>query len=208
MIISLFGPDGVGKSTIARALQSDDWVIFSGTNVASWPDQTWHNELLSQGIDDTSIEKDEHFLEKIRRVHELARSLEKLHSSVIIDSNPLHKTLIHDYLRALPDAQAGKHKMRQRYPELATIARLPHNGMVHVYCQVSDTLDDWAQARLLQERVSGRGELAHFDPVNLEASFHRIQASKELQDILIENGQRVITVATDRPFDISMLRNV
>jgi hypothetical protein len=39
MIVSLFGPDGVDKSTVAQTLSDAGWTIFSGTGVASWPDQ-------------------------------------------------------------------------------------------------------------------------------------------------------------------------
>jgi dephospho-CoA kinase len=184
MIISLFGPDGVGKSTIAQELRKAGWTVFSGTDVASWPDQSWHRELVKRGIDETSFNNDEHFIEKIKRAHTLAKTLEKQQGTVVIDSDPLHKTLMHDFLRSLPDVEAGRLLMRKRFIEFKRLTSLQAVSFVHVNLQISDTLPDEEQAQIAQQRIHKRGALAFFDPKDINQSLALILACRELRLIL------------------------
>jgi dephospho-CoA kinase len=203
MIISLFGPDGAGKSTVARGLAARGWQVFSGTNVAEWPDRAWHNELVARGLNEPTIEEDSHFLEKIERVHQLALELSKTNEYVVIDSNPLHKTLMHDYIHALPDRDAAIQRIRNRFVELKKLANYNDDiPRAHVLVLADAAADDETQAALLQKRIQKRGELRHFDPRTQEKSLQMIQACREIVRLLQDNGEQVITVSTDKPLSI------
>lgn len=186
MIISLFGPDGVGKSTIANQFREIGWDVFSGTGVASWPDSTWHDELLAKGIEETSFNDDNHFKEKIQRAHDLARHISET-KNVVIDSDPFHKTLMHDYLRG---------KGLERFDELLKIAQLDPASNIHVYLKVADDLNHKQQAAILQSRISARGELAPFDPETLEESERMIEACNAIEDTLERRKYKVVTINT------------
>lgn len=206
MIISLLGPDGVGKSTIIEAMPKFRWYAFSGTNIDKWPDHSWYDSFVAKGINEAALDDDEHFKEKIRRVHLLANTLAQDYDYVVIDSNPLHKTLIYDYLRLLPDTDKAKQRLRERYVELMSLLPEFHVPTVYVYMQVSDKLDEYQQAKILQARVEGRGELKAFDPTSVENSLNRIRACRIVKQLLIENNQKVITVTTDKPIDFAAFK--
>lgn len=190
MILSLFGPDGAGKSTISTRLARDGWFVLSGTGVASWPDQSWHEELIAQGIDEPRYDNDAHFLEKIRRVHDLARRLERQHGNVVIDSDPLHKTAMHDVLRGV-----------DRFEELYVLAFPTYENVTHV-CVMIDSGDDRADAYELQRRIIARGEHEHFDPKTARASLAMIRATRQIVDTLQSRGDKVVTIkSADRVRD-------
>ena len=189
MIISLFGPDGVGKSTIANQLKDIGWNVFSGTGVASWPDSTWHDELLAKGIEETSFNDDNHFKEKIHRAHNLARNFSEK-KNVVIDSDPLHKTLMHDYLHG---------RGLERFDELLKVAQLHPATNLHVYLKVDDDLNYEEQAGILQSRINARGELAPFDPETLEESERMIEACDAIRDMLRDYKYKVIILNTVDP---------
>ena len=205
MIVSLFGPDGVGKSVVAKELIKKGWPVFSGTGVASWPDPVWHNELLSKGLHEPSIDNPEHFLEKIKRLYELAHKIDQTEGIAVIDSNSFHKTLMHDYVRALPDRERAGQMMRSRFNQLRQMIGDDRSSELHIYLQVSDSLSNEEQAKILQQRVHGRGELAYFDPSSLRQSFNMIQAYQELVSVIKEHNEHVITIFTDRPLDTMSL---
>lgn len=200
MILSLFGPDGVGKSTVSRSLQEAGWQVFSGTGVASWPDQTWHKSLVAQGIDETSLDDEVHFLEKIQRAHQLARDLESKYGKVVIDSDPLHKTLMHDYRKALPSKQQARQRLSERLEQLNKIVGDSHLQLIHTYFQIDEGDNALQQAEILQERLNSRGNLAYFDPRNIEQSQASIEACRDLKELLTQRGVRVLIVSTNRPF--------
>jgi adenylate kinase family enzyme len=193
-IISIFGPDGVGKSTIASQLQRLGFEVFSGTGIASWPDNSWHEELLISGINDTTENNDRHFKEKIRRAHEPALNLSSK-SNVVIDSDPLHKTLMHDYLKS-----ENIQYLETRFNELSILANLNQSdARIHLQLKINEDLDDVQAARILQERITSRGKRAPFDPRTVAESARMIKASKLIGEILKRNGQRVISLATVVP---------
>ena len=202
MIISVFGPDGVGKSTVTQPLTDLGWCVFSGTGVANWPDQTWHQELTKAGIDETVIGTEDHLFEKIRRVHAMARELEKDQKVVVIDSDPFHKTLMHDYARALPDIKRAQQILEQRFTQLSNIANYEKAARIHVYIQISDVQDDLEQAKILQDRVHARGALAHFDPKSIDQSLASIKAYRAIKELLDTKNKQVITVTSSGPLDI------
>lgn len=196
LIISIFGPDGVGKSTISNQFRKLGFEVFSGTGVASWPDKSWHEKLLAQGIDDTKETRDSHFKEKILRAHELARTL-KSNKGVVIDSDPLHKTLMHDYLRT-----QDFHFLERRFDELSKAARLTESRpRIHLLLKIDEKLEDIESARILQERISLRGERAPFDPETIEQSLKMIKANDLIAELLRGNGQRVVLLSTRFPID-------
>lgn len=208
MILSVFGPDGVGKSTITRALANLGWCVFSGTGVASWPDQTWHQELTKAGIDETVIGDEDHLLEKIRRSHALAKDLEKKHQIVVIDSDPLFKTLMHNYARALPNTKKANQILRERYTLLKAIAHHEDkDARIYAYLQVSDTEDELGQAKILQERIQSRNVLAPFDPTSVEKSLSHLKACITIKDLLTNKKERVITITTNKPFDVQRFQD-
>ncbi len=207
MIISLFGPDGVGKSTITQQMTELCWNVFSGTGVASWPDQTWHRWFVKHGIDETSVDDPAHFIEKIRRLHTMARELERTEGVVVIDSDPLHKTLMYSYKSLLPDETAAQAKLEQRFDELRRVAGIRNNHeIVHVFLQVSDQLDDEEQAKILHSRLATRETLAYFDPKTLEESRLAVVSYRAVKELLEQRGETVITVTTDSPFGIKSFR--
>jgi adenylate kinase family enzyme len=198
MIVSLFGPDGVGKSTVSTGLSQLGWFVFSGTNIASWPDRSWYEHFKSSGIDETKLDKDEHFVDKIRRVNVLARRLETSHDFVVIDSDPLHKTLMHTYIRSTEQDRNNSSLMTIRFDELRAAAQYKANeNRLHVHFQISSTVSDHEQATILQERVSKRGQKHYFDPDNIEKSLRQIQACREMKSVLLDAGENVLTIDTD-----------
>lgn len=199
MILSLFGPDGVGKSVTADALKAAGFYVFSGTGVANWPDQTWYKHLLEQGIDEASLDNEAHFLEKIRRVHQLARDLEKKHMKVVIDSDPLHKTLMHDYRKALPSKELARNQLHRKFIQLSKVANYESGALTHIYFQINNG-DTLKQAKIIHERLSLRGSLAPFDPRTLEQSQANIEACRDLKTLLEARGEKVITINTNRTF--------
>lgn len=192
MIISLFGPDGVGKSSLAKLFSDDGFQVFSGTGVALWPDKSWINELNAKGLDETRIDDENHFLEKIKRAHTLARSLEKT-NKVVIDSDPLHKTLMHDLLKHGKGNQ--RKKLESRFRQLANIADID-NRYVHVHMQISENLSDKEQAKILYQRIRKRGALAPFDPKTLEESIEMVRSCKIIFSLLTADGHTVVTINT------------
>ena len=206
MIISLFGPDGVGKSTIANALRDTGCLVFSGTHVSQWPDQTWIHELNSRGLHEPSIEDEDHFLEKIRRLHTMI-PLYAAGQTVIIDSDPFHKTLMHDYSRALKKDMDPEVFIRERFEELSKLADMK-TSYRHVGFQISNSLEDDVQARILQERVNGRGSYDHFDPRTVKQSLHMVKACRLITQLLKEFGQEVIMVETNKPLDTNLLTEI
>jgi hypothetical protein len=207
MILSLFGPDGVGKSTISESLRSSGWQVFSGTGVASWPDLSWHESLIARGIDESSLDSDSHFLEKVRRAHSLARKVESEHGGVVIDSDPLHKTLMHDYRRALPDRSLAQHRLRSRLALLSRLAGHEKGYLVHVYLQIDDKGDVTEQAQRIHNRLMQREKLAYFDPRSVEQTRENIIACTQLRNLLIEQGERVITITSDTSFSSDVFLN-
>ncbi len=202
MIISLFGPDGVGKSTVGKKLADLGWLTFSGTNVSAWPDQSWHEYFVGQGIDESKIEDNAHFLEKIKRVHQMAHKLEAAGQTIVIDSNPLHKTLMHDYKKQLSDkADSSQRNMADRFQELSQVAGYDKDDQrLHVFFAISEFLSDETQAAVIQERLSSRTSLSHFDPKSLEESLALIRAAHSTSGLLISAGERVVTIYTDRKY--------
>lgn len=194
MIISLFGPDGAGKSLIADRLSETYYPVFSGTSVANWPDRTWYNELVAAGVDDATYDDPAHFLEKIRRAHALARQLEQLYGAVVIDSDPLHKTHMYDILQG--------DNSEERFSELFQLAKGgEHSDRLHIHVKVSRTLPLIEQAKILQERIGYRSEMSVFDPRELSISLDMISANDVLHERLGRAGERVVVVYTDEPFD-------
>lgn len=206
MIISLLGPDGVGKSTIIDAMPKFRWYAFSGSHIEEWPDHSWYDEFVAKGIDELALDDDEHFKEKIRRIYRLANDLTQDYDYVIIDSDNLHKTLIYDYLRLMPDVDKAKQRLHARYSELMALLPEFHEPVVYVYLQVSDSLDEYQQAKILQDRVSSRGKLKPFDPTTVDSSLNRLRACRLIKKQLIENHQKVITVTTDKPIDFAAFK--
>ena len=203
MIISLFGPDGVGKSRLAKLLRVNDFMVFSGTGVASWPDKMWINELNAMGLDETRISVESHFLKKIKRAHELAHSFET-ERKVVIDSDPLHKTLMHDLLK-----QAGRQDriIESRYRQLANIAHID-DRYVHVHMQISEDLSNEEQAETLYARIRSRGELAPFDPETLEESVEMVRACKIISGLLAADGHSVVTINTVEQIDFETIKSL
>ncbi len=200
MILSLFGPDGVGKSTVSQNLANAGWQVFSGTGVASWPDQTWHKSLVAKGIEESSLDDQNHFLEKIQRAHQLARELESKYGKVVIDSDPFHKTLMHDYRKLLPNRLYARQKILERYEQLSRLAGSTQSQPIHIYFQVDKSENPSLQATILHKRLTSRGNLAYFDPKSVEQSRANIEACVALNDLLKQKGLRTITVTTNQPF--------
>lgn len=191
MIISLFGPDGAGKSTLSRHLADVGWRVFSGTDVSSWPDQSWIRDLNARGIDEPSYDVDEHFLEKIRRAHQMARHLEAQYGHIVIDSDPLHKTLIHDYSRGV-----------QRFDELYKLAfRGSDSQHIHVAVMINDT--DVRAASILHRRIVARKDAKYFDPKTTEQSLDMIRATRQLIGELESRGEAVEVVTSDQPAELT-----
>lgn len=190
MIVSLFGPDGVGKSTISKKLKDLGYLVVSGTGVASWPDQTWHKELTSQGIDDTTLDERGHFYEKISRLHEMARELERQKTIVIVDSAPFHKTLMHDYIRA-SDETSAVGTLKGNFDLLFDIAKFDLENYIHVHCHLASNSSENEQARILHQRISARGRIDTFDPKSVEQSEQMIRACRLIVEQLRNRGAKV-----------------
>lgn len=158
MIISLFGPDGVGKTTLAHQLSEQLEVpVLNGTNSNAWPDTSWHEEFAVRGINEKTIDDDDHFYEKIRRAHGQAALLDGLHGSVVFDSDPAHKVFIHNMLRGkgAPDLAAQLDALTGHDDDRARL---------HLDVRVSREGTRQEHGIILQRRLHLRGNLSPFDP--------------------------------------------
>ncbi len=191
MIVSLFGPDGAGKTTIASQLAVAGVFVFSGTHVDEWPDHTWSKQFLDAGVDESSLNTETHFREKIRRCHKLVRELETRQGIVVVDSDPLHKTLLHHYVRTPSDADNEMASLWSTYERLAAY---DNSKRLHVCVMISDKLSAEEQAAVLLERLEKSGNRDQFDPQNLIEALAMIQGSKVLADLLQDRGETVVVI--------------
>ena len=212
MIISLFGPDGVGKTTLATQLEAAlrsrglGVIAFSSTNVQKWPEQEWHQHFVHNGIDEGTIEEPAHFLEKIVRCHGMAVRLQADADVVLIDSDPLHKTLLHAYANAARREEgSGSTELVAAFERLHAL--LQSHGLQLPAGSLYFTLDAPTDQHgaLLAERLRGRGALRHFDPKTPRAAAEISLAAQHLYDALRQKGHPVRRIATDRSVDVHLI---
>ena len=190
MIISLFGPDGVGKTTKASVLSEQLCLpVMSGTNIASWQDDSWYKSFVTRGINEGEINNPDHFYEKIYRAHQEAARVDDIYGGVILDSDPAHKRFIFQHV--LGNNMAG---VALRHETL--IAHSPERERLQLDVRVSRNGTNDQHASELQRRINQRGA-SIFDPRTTEASLAAIHASSELATQLHSIGQRVITIYSD-----------
>ncbi len=211
MIVSFYGPDGAGKSTLMQQLQealaSRGHVVtgFGGTDVAEWPDQSWHRYFVKNRIDEGSIEEEAHFAEKIVRCYRLANDLSARFDIVLIDSDPLHKTLIHDVKRAQSKGEAPEVALPRRFAHFARL--LSEAGLTisdrSIYCTLA--ADPAQHGEILLPRIKHRGTLAHWDPKS-EAEARRLsEAAETVTTVLKASGVSLKAVFMDQPIDLPRL---
>lgn len=192
MIISLFGPDGVGKSMYADKLAQEGYAIINGCDISSWPDKEWHEQFIEAGIDESMIDSNEHFIDKIERFYHLLGDLSL--RDIVIDSDPLHKTLLHDYSRALRASEDPEERVRERFQYLSNVAGLDRYPNQEHHLLLPDRgFDVQSQAIELQRRITKRGKATYFDPKTVEESKIALQASWCLMDVLASAGLKTYT---------------
>ena len=190
MIISLFGPDGVGKTTTASVLGEQLGLpVMSGTNIASWDDDSWHQSFISQGIDEGRINDTSHFYEKIYRAHQEAARVDDIHGGVILDSDPAHKRFIFQHV-------LGNDMSSAVVEHEAIVQHKPTRERLQLDIQVSQTGTPDEHAVELQRRIAHRGA-SFFDPTTIEASLAAIRASEALATQLRTVGHKVMTIYSD-----------
>ena len=211
MIVSIYGPDGVGKSTFAEKLKlslvehSQTTFLFSGTHVNEWPDKEWYEHFVQNNIDESAIEEDSHFIEKILRCHRIASRFQNKYDVVIIDSDPIHKTLIHDFIRAEKQDKDANRIMKERFSQFEEL--LSDEGLTipqkAIYITLSSDLTE--HGPILMSRLKQRGKLAHFDPKTEQEAQKISAAANELNQLLSDSGHTIITIAADLPIDIELV---
>lgn len=190
MIISLFGPDGVGKTTLANALgEKLDLPVMSGTNISTWEDISWYQSFVAQGIDEGRIDETNHFYEKIYRAHKEAARVDDLHGGIILDSDPAHKRFIFQHV-------LGRNMADVAMEHEHLIGHEAHRNRLQIGMRVSVEGTKEQHAAELQRRIGKRGA-SIFDPITIEASMAAIHASDDLTQQLEALGQNVVTVFSD-----------
>jgi len=190
MIISLFGPDGAGKTTAASILGEQlSLPVMSGTNIASWDDDSWHQSFVEQGIDEGRINETNHFYEKIYRAHQEAARVDDIHGGVVLDSDPAHKRFIFQYV-------LGRNMAGAALDHELIVKHSPGRERLQLDVRVSQTGTVDEHAFELQRRISKRGA-SFFDPTTIEASLAAIRASNELAQQLHSIGHKVVAVYSD-----------
>lgn len=194
MIISLFGPDGVGKSTFAKTLEKGTSLpVISGTDPSTWQDTSWHQSFVDLDINEREIKDIDHIYEKIRRAHQEAVRIDQQGAGVIVDSDPLHKTFLHSVM--LGREMAGLVQQLEALDAATTTGE-----RLHIHVRLSRRGTPQQHAELLQDRLNARGFQSIFDPTTAEASLAMLDASEKLDQQLRATGHKVVSVYNDTPF--------
>lgn len=194
MIISLFGPDGVGKTRLAKEMSAELALpVLSGTDISSWPDTSWHERFVNLGINERKINDMDHFYEKVIRAHEQARLLNDTEGGVIMDSDPVHKIFLHQH------AVGRTAGLLVFLKDLADYH--PDYEQVDLHLRVSRQGTPEDHAKELQRRIVARGVDSIFDPTSVEGSVAMIHASEALEAELLAIHQEVWTAYSDEPFE-------
>ena len=197
MIISLFGPDGVGKTVAANTLGSELGIpVLNGSKPASWPDTSWYDRLTREGIYESAPADLMFFNEMITQAHKQAMAMDDEYGSVIVDSDPFHKVFIHDVIsgRVATNAMAG----RVRGLELFANHDADREWQ-HVHLRLSRTGTPIEHAAEMQRRIHARGDISPYDPATIDASLDMIHASDALHAQLALAGFSLVDAYSNEP---------
>lgn len=202
MLVSLFGPDGVGKTTFWESYQEPNLAKLAGTDIASWPDPSWHQSFLVAAIDERAIHDPAHFIEKIERAHEQARFLEDKANTVLMDSDPFHKTLLHMLIERPNMSTSTQSGYVQDFAR--RIGRTAMDSWLHVHLKLRPPLYGSSEQQQtkrktldaieLQQRITQRRADSIFDPRTIEDSLAMLHASDRLAATLKRTGYHVLTL--------------
>ncbi len=197
MIISLFGPDGVGKSTAAEVLGNELGVpVLNGSKPAAWPDTSWYDFLTREGIYETTSADLMFFNEMITRAHRQAMAMDDEYGSVIVDSDPFHKVFIHDVI----SGRVATNAMASHVRGLELFANHDEGReWRHVHLRLSRTGTPIEHAAEMQRRIHARGNLSPYDPATIDASLAMIHASDALHNQLALAGFSLVDAYSDEP---------
>ncbi len=205
-VIVLFGPDGAGKSTIAKeiithpVLRNHAPVAVSGTRMAEWPRGPWHDELETLGVDDVTHAGREHLLRKIGYGAQMVATLaDRGYEPVVLDSSVFHKTLAYNLAALGPEA--GVEDARRLATPLQTqLGRLALPNVVSVYVTTCGP-DQETRATEIHERLGRRAERSTFDPTDPEGSIALVQAYDTVSDFLSEEGYPSLRIYSGMSLD-------
>jgi hypothetical protein len=202
-IVYVFGPDGAGKSTVANGLAEalPGVISFNASQPASWPDTSWHEEILAQGLDPNTLDPTFH-MESIRRCYRAASGLLRLGdvNTVIIDSDLRTKAA------AKAGAWYGHGEVGEIYGQLSALAKAelpPNTTEVGLHVTVGGELAD--RTTTILGRVAGRGQASFYDPTSAEATSLLVRAFDAIEATIQTNGDPVVRVETDHAIDMPAL---
>lgn len=204
MLEILYGPDGVGKSTIAEHLvgMQPGLVCLHGTNLASWFDNS-PDMLRDLGFHQGMVPPDEAFADKIALINEASLALSS-QVPVLIDGHALHKTAM--------NAVSGRIRLPEfndsSVPSAAEVlggslrqfvTPLLGEAVTHTLVTLGDMAPSIEQAQLLQDRMCARGALSKWDPQTAGESLVQLTAAFDVQFILRDMGASVVERASQKP---------
>lgn len=197
MIISLFGPDGVGKTMAAQTLGAEMGVpVMHGSSPRTWRDTSWYDGYDARGIDPNSINDPMFFYELVTRAHREAMTIEDDAGAVIIDSDPFHKVFIHDYINGRIATDALDSHVRR----LLMLAN--HDAdreWRHLHMRLSQHGTPVDHAVEMQRRIHARGDVSPYDPQTVDESLAMMHASDILFQQLGAAGQALSVGYSDHP---------
>ncbi|MDB5162115.1 MAG: hypothetical protein JWM52_623 [Candidatus Saccharibacteria bacterium] len=198
MIISLFGPDGVGKTVAANTLGQELGIpVLNGSKPSTWPDTSWYDSFTREGIYEGGPVDDLMFFnEMITRAHQQAMAIDDEQGSVIVDSDPFHKVFIHDFINGRIAADA----MAKHVRGLELFANHDEGReWRHVHLRLSRTGTPIEHATEMQRRIQVRGNVSPYDPATIDASLEMIHASDALYNQLGLAGFSLVDAYSNEP---------
>jgi adenylate kinase family enzyme len=207
MIISLFGPDGVGKTTAAKELGEQlDLPVISGTDISTWHDRGWHEYFQDKNTNESLINNRYHFITKIVRLHREAASIDEAEGGVIVDSDPLHKTFVHDYVGSRGQYDRTKRALIESFLILDELAgHEPSRSRLNVHVKLSRSGESLEHAQVLQQRIAERAANSIFDPTSVESSLAMIDGSNALEQTLRDIRREVAVIYSDEPDSLTQV---
>lgn len=205
MIEILYGPDGVGKSTVAQALsvQEPDSLLLHGTNFNSWFAE-YPLEMRDHGFDPSIVPPDEAFLDKMAVLNEVALVLARQHK-VVVDGHALHKTAINVMAgrSRLSGISTRSHSADELIAGPLNAAVLPLLGSAATHTLVvlgkSELPPQANPAYILQQRLGERGDISPWDPQTTRESWSQLIAGYELHFALERLGALVAERTSTKP---------
>jgi hypothetical protein len=200
MLEILFGPDGVGKTTIAatRKQANPETITLHGTNTRHWFED--YPDLMRKLGFRASFPPDRHIHANARRVTAVSLALSK-ELPVVIDEHCLYRTLISGRHARMPGAGT-----EASINTLVTTHFAPYfkgilaDNIQHTHVVLGPTYQrgDYAASEL-QRRINSRDKPILGEASTVDESLAQLERSYQLEEVLIQRGAVVASAIATLP---------